>query len=98
MKQRDNVFLVFAGTLLGVALGHYITRNIKDEHTNHVMLCAHIDTEDMSIDPEDEQWPVLGVETCSNAANTIIGGKSLCDDHFELYLDMMTQVTVRGND
>ena len=71
-------------TLLGgllVALG-YLMRQ-RENKTKQTLFCADIKL--------TEPTPgIYQADPCTNKATVILGSKSLCDDHLDLYLSEMT--------
>jgi hypothetical protein len=67
------------GLALAFLIGKSRSLKIKAEIS---LLCGSV-----SLGDQKSMGSVLDMHICSNTATTIIGGRAMCDMHFDLYVD-----------
>lgn len=74
----DNILNAVVGAL-AVSLGYWLAKEKTPKKTKLHLYCADIALKKIT----DTQFQC---EPCNNDASVIIGGRTLCDDHYDIYL------------
>lgn len=83
------------GVLAGVYLGYWIVKETNKENkttpSKSTLLCSHVDTVDGDEELPDGVLFSFDMDVCPSVAETIVGGRALCTDHYEDYISEMTK-------
>ncbi len=87
------LFIFFLGYLTGRS-----GKSTQQQQVHHVLMCGTIDTSELKMDTEDQDFPIIDVDCCVNPAVTVLGGRAMCQDCFDEYMDSMITLDVYDNE